>query len=192
METAQFKLISRNAANVLTLDEAKDTLRINRDDEDQDDVITACLHAAISTAEDHTERKIFDSVYDLRIVPSLMTFSLPYPNFKGVTSITAIKNDGSEEVLSESGTIKDYLTVDDYPELASLTILQFPEDTKFLIIRLTFGYATGLLPGSLLQGIKMMLSHFYDNRHAVEVGRIATQVPMGAATMFHMNRYQRF
>lgn len=181
-----FKLISKSAEGILSLDEAKDHLRIPREDNSQDSEIMALIEAAIQVAEDMTERIISLTTYDFKIKAEEMTFSLPYDQFVSVTDVKLFDKSGEEQ----DG--KSHLTVDDFTVPATLSVRNLPDEASHLIIRVTFGYDPFLIPKSLIQGIKMTLYHFYDNRSEVEVGRTANLVPQGAKMMFHMNRFQRF
>jgi uncharacterized phiE125 gp8 family phage protein len=181
-----FKLISKHSDGILSLDEAKDHLRIPREDDSQDSEVMALIEAAIQVAEDMTERIISLTTYDFKIRAEEMTFSLPYDQFVSVSEVKLFDQEGNEtDGIS-------FLEVDDFTVPATLTIKKLPELSSHLIIRATFGYDPVLIPKSLVQGIKMTLYHFYDNRSEVEVGRTANLVPQGAKMMFHMNRYQRF
>ena len=62
-----FKLLSKSTTGILSLDDAKDHLRIPLADTSQDGLIDAYISAAIQTAEDDTERKIGLSKYQFRI-----------------------------------------------------------------------------------------------------------------------------
>lgn len=182
---AHLKLISFSSESILSVQDAKDHLRIVREDDSENDQILGYINAAISTAEDFTERKIFDSVYDLRIPAQLNTFSLPYPGFKRLVSVKSLDENNQETELNN-----DAISVDDWADPAVITVNEYPIGSVYLVIRMEMGL--NIMPPSLLQGIKMVLAHYYDNRHEVEVGRTANQVPMGAKSLFHMNRFQRF
>lgn len=185
METAQFKLISQEYSNILSLSAAKAHLRLDPEDDTEDESISAYLHAAINTAENLTERILALTVYELRIKPSHLKMTLPYPGFVSVTSVRAVG-----PTPQELTPIEDYIKTDDWMDPATVEVLDYPADAEYLILRMTF--ATSPMPANILQGIKMVLGHYYDNRNEVEIGRIATQIPMGAKAIFHMNRYQRF
>src|SRR5690606_37499663 len=124
----------------------------------QDSEVMALIEAAIQVAEDMTERIISLTTYDFKIRAEEMTFSLPYDQFVAATAVKLFDQDGNET----DGT--SYLEIDDFTVPATFTIKKLPELSSHLIIRATFGYDPVLIPKSLVQGIKMTLYHFYDNR----------------------------
>jgi len=195
MSIAHSKLISKSYDSVLSLAEAKDQLRLLESETDQDSLITACMVAAIATAESHTEHIYSDTIYQFRIEPSDITLELPYPDFVEITKVEAVIPDSSNQVLYNKtgpvGTLSDYIVVDDWVNPAELTIStdNVPETATYLILTCAFG---GQTPKDVLNGIKMMLAHYFDNPRAVVTGTIAIEVPQGPATIFHINRFYRF
>lgn len=191
-----FKLLSFSTSGILSLDDAKDHLRIPRADTDQDTLISALVDAAIQSAEDWTERKIGLSKYQFRIPAKVMEMSLPYAEFIEITKLSSITEAGSVTVLYEKGVnpegdLTTYISSDSYVIPSVLKVLDaIPTDVEYYLIEATFGM--DLISDSLLQGIKMTLAHYYDNASAVEVGRTANEVPLGAKAIFHINRFMRF
>lgn len=191
-----FKLLSRSITGVLSLADAKAHLRIPLADTSQDDLINAYISAAIQTAEDETERKIGLSKYQFRIPARVMTMDLPYQEFKDITKLTQISEDGAETVLYDVdavpvGDFLTYIKPDPYTVPPQLIVLDaIPDDVEYYLIEATF--QMDLISDSIIQGVKMVLYHYYDNNTAVEVGRTANEVPMGAKMLFHNNRFMRF
>lgn len=199
MQTAVQKLISKDYTGIISLEEAKGHLRIPVDLTEQDALITSCIFAAIGTAEARTEHIYSATVFQFRVNPTAATIILPHPDFNEVTKVEALDTAGTATTLfqkgtspdPDTGTLADYILVDDWTVPAELTILEdaIPTGTKYLVITLSFQSTE--IPKHVLQGMLMMLSHFYDNPREVEVGRTANQVPMGADTLFGMERFYR-
>lgn len=191
-----FKLLSRSTTGVLSLADAKDHLRIPQADASQDGLINAYISAAIQTAEDDTERKIALSSYQFRIPAIIMSMDLPYQEFIEITKLSSLDADGVATVLFEkevTGTLSTYITPDTYTVPPRLIIKDaIPTDADYYLIEASFGMTSSLIPASIIQGIKMVLYHYYDNNSAVEVGRTANEVPLGAKSLFHVNRFMRF
>jgi hypothetical protein len=189
-----FKLLSKSTTGILSLDDAKDHLRIPLADTSQDGLIDAYILAAIQTAEDSTERKIGLSKYQFRIPAKAMSMDLPYQEFIEITKLSSLDEAGLETLLFEkevTGTLSTYIQPDPYTVPPMLILKEvIPVGAEYYLIEATFGM--DLIPASIIQGIKMVLYHYYDNNSAVEVGRTANEVPLGAKSLFHVNRFMRF
>lgn len=197
MSTAHLKLISKNLTGIISLSEAKAHLRIPAALTDQDALITACTNAAIRFGETRTDRVIASTVYQIRIPAEAATVVLPIPDFKEVTKVEPMTGNTIGAVLydqsEETGDLTDYLQIDSWVNPAEITVItdNLPAGTEYLIITASFGM-TAPFPEDLINAMKMMLTHFYDNPREVEVGRIASQVPMGAETIFGFYTYKAF
>jgi hypothetical protein len=191
---ALFKPISKSFTDLIDLNDAKDHLRFADDDNSQNDMIQAYLTAAVSTAEFMCERILALTVFRTKLEASDMDIQLPYCEFNRITKITASPSDEVVfNVTGDVGELSDYITVDEWTEPPTLTLItaNLPEGTTHMIIEMEFGGSTHITE-SLKQGIKMMLFHFYENPNAVQVGRITSEVPLGAKSLFHLNRFMRF
>jgi hypothetical protein len=198
MSTAHLKLISKDLTNIISLSDAKAHLRIPAGLTDQDALITSCTNAAIRFGETRTDRVIAPTVYQIRIEAKAATIILPIPDFQEVTKVEAvIPGEATNQVLFNKigpvGTLEDYVEVDSWLNPAELTVIEddIPDGSTYLILTASFGMGSSL-PQDLTNAMKMMLSHFFDNPREVEIGRIATQVPMGADTIFGFYTYKAF
>ncbi|AWW32170.1 hypothetical protein DN752_19615 [Echinicola strongylocentroti] len=192
MEIVGFKLKSKDFTGILTRDEAKEHLRIPAPDTSQDDQVDLYMSAAIAHAESEMERKLSLTTYEFKIKPERISFALPYPDFKSISKMVSVSGGTSTTLFEEGqpGDLSDFMEVDDFRELAQLTILDYPEDSDYLVI--TVSFQMDPLPLNVLQAIKMIIYHWYDNRSEVEVGRTANQVPMAAKRVFELERFYRF
>ena len=197
MQTAHTKLISKVFTDVLSIDDAKGHLRIPLANTDQDGLISSCMTAAITAAEARTERLFSTSVYQIRIEPEDMTLVLPFPDYLELTKVEAVSTTGVTSTLflkgtPDTGTLADFLEVDSWVVPAEITFItdNVPELTRYLILTITFG--TTLIPEHVIQAIKMLIGHYFDNPKAVVTGTIATQLPLGAETLLAMEHFKRF
>jgi hypothetical protein len=193
MQTAYTKPISKSFDNVMTLQAAKDHLRIL--DDAQDTMVEACKKAAIAWAETRTERVFTESVYQIRIVPEDFTLVLPFPDFVEITKLESITGSTTATLYNKTGPVgilADYLTVDSWPNPAEVTVLMDQlSDVDYLVITASFGMGESI-PEDITAAIKLLLGHFFSNPNEVVTGTIATQVPMGAEVILAMNAYKRF
>jgi hypothetical protein len=191
-----FKPLSKSTTGILSLDDAKDHLKIPLADTSQDGLIDSYISAAIQTAEDSTERKIGLSKYQFRIPAKVMEMDLPYQEFIEITKLSSLDKDLVPTLLFEkdvTGDLSTYIQPDPYTVPPMLILKEvIPVGAEYYLIEATFGMDISLIPFSIIQGIKMVLYHYYDNGSAVEVGRTANEVPLGAKSLFHVNRFMRF
>lgn len=198
MSTAHIKQVSKDLTNVLTLSQAKAHLRIPDADTGQDSLITMCVNAGIRWAETRTERVISDTVFQIRIPAQAMTIVLPKPDFVEVTKLEAtIPGAANETLYNKSDEVPsdlaDYIEVDSWVNPAEITVItdNLPAGTEYLIITADFGMGDEV-PEDLVNAIKMMMNHFFDNPREVEVGRTANHVPMGADMILGMYAFKQF
>jgi len=197
MSTAHLKLVTKDLTNIISLADAKAHLRIPAGLTDQDSLVTACTNAAIRFGETRTDRVIAPSVYQIRIPAKSGTIVLPIPDFVEVTKVEAVIPGQANQVLfdksEEVGVLADYMEVDSWVNPAEITVTVdlLPANSEYLIITASFGMGSPI-PQDLTNAMKMMLSHFFDNPREVEVGRIASQVPMGADTIFGFYTFKMF
>lgn len=194
MQTAYTKLISKSFDSVMTLATAKEHLSLL--DTNKDSVVTACKNAAIAWAETRTERVITESVYEIRIEPDDVTIVLPLPDFIKITKLETVTAGVKTVVYNEAGPVgnlSDYITVDDFPNPAEITVTtdNIADDVDYLIITASFGMGASV-PEDISQAIKLLLGHFFQNPNEVVTGTIATQVPMGAEVILAMNAFKRY
>jgi hypothetical protein len=201
MSTAYTKLISKTLTSIITLADAKAQLRIPADLTDQDTLITSCLQAAIRYAETVTDRVIAPSVFQIRIPATAATIVLPFPDFIKVTKVEAMTGSTVGSVLYNEtgpvGTLADYLQIDSWVNPAEITVLtdDLPDDTDYLLLTASFGMqvnGAAAYPEDMLNAIKMMMTHFFNNPSEVEVGRIASKMPVGAETILSFYTYRAF
>lgn len=196
MTTAHLKLISKDLTGIISLSDAKAHLRIPVELTDQDSLVTACTNAAIRFAETRCDRVLAPSVYQIRIPAVSGTVILPIPDFVEVTKIEPVTGSTIGTKLydksDDTGDLTDYLQIDSWVNPAEITVLEdnLPEDVDYLILTASFGISS--YPEDLINAIKMMMTHFYDNPREVEVGRIVSQVPMGADTIFGFYTFKMF
>lgn len=194
MQTVDTKLISKDYSGVISMAQAKDHLRILA--EDQETLIQSCIDAAVSWAETRTERIFSKSIFQFRIQPEEVTLILPFPDFVKVSKVEAmIPGAPNQELYNETGpvgTLSDYLAIDDWVNPAEVSIVtdNLPADTSYILITAEFGVSK--LPKDLMQAMKMMLAHFFDNPNEVVVGSQVHHIPAGAEMILAMNAFKRF
>lgn len=151
---------------------AKSHLRVDSDDEN--DLITHYLGAAKNWVEEYTSKKLaretvtqtescFGTYVYLRWGPAPSDVSVDYTD--------------SDDV---AGTLTDgrlvgsrlYPPVDGWPSLA---------DRSEITVSYEAGYTT--VPVALDQAVLLLISHFFENREAVNIGNIVQEVPLAVESL---------
>jgi hypothetical protein len=198
-------LTSPPSIEPLTLAEAKAFLRV--DTTDDDSLITSLIVAARQFCENYTKRAFITRTYDLWLdqapnsnsewwdgvrdgalsclysMPSKI--SLPMPPFKSLTSITTYDLSDASSSFDITNLISDTASV---PGRIILKYGQiWPSNLRYaqcMDIRYTAGYgdAASDVPNALIQAIKIMTAHMYENRTPFDLGR-AAEVPLSIESL---------
>lgn len=175
----QLYLATPAAAPVVSLAEMKAHLRVDHSDED--DLITACEAAAVSSldgADGILGRCLKPQTWRMKLCDFEDDIRIPLPPLVSVTHVKYF-NGGTLMTLSASlyevvgaGATNPACIVPVYG-----TFWPVP-DTKAEAVEVEFqaGYTT--VPPALVQAVKLLAGHFYANREAVSVGVTAQEMPL--------------
>lgn len=194
------KRTSGPAAEPLTLAAAKDHLRV--DTADDDALIAALLAASREDCEGFTGRCFVWSAWEMKLdafpTARLGEIRLPRPPLIRVDSVKYIDSDGAEQTVA----VADY-QVDSNSEPARIRPAygkSWPTPrAQFNAVTIAYvaGYAAGEgsptdyaanVPESIKAAIKLQMGHLHENREAVNVGNIVTEIPLGVRNLLWMHR----
>ena len=161
---------------MITLEEAKQHLRIEHDYEDA--LIQGLILAAYMSAERQTRRSLIEQ--DMLITIDKLprgAIELSYAPVQAVLSFDYIDPEGVPMSIPVEDMRLDTRRL--YPLLIPKSgewpeVIKEPECVSFTI---RTGYPE--TPGDIRQAILMLIAHFYENREAVLIGKAQT-LPMGA------------
>lgn len=171
----------------VTLDEAKIHLRVVTTTEDQ--YINALCLSATAWAEKFQNRTFVTRPRTM-VLDKFPTVIRPlYPPLVSVTSIVYIDIDGAEQTLAST----DY-RVDAVTEPGRITVaydLSWP-DTRDVTNAVTISYKAGYgnaaaVPDDVKHAIKIMLTHFFENRLPVSDVKMET-VPLSVMNLLWSDR----
>lgn len=170
----------------VSLDEAKEHLRIPVEDASEDLLIDAQIRAAMEHVEKFTGQVLTPREMELPIsgfpvLPELI--AIPREPVTGVSAIAYTDPDGVAAELAEADWRWSESAADVVmPALQTSWPAALAERGS---VRLTFdaGYEVGLAPASLIAAVKLMLGHLYANREAVVTGTIATELPLAVQAL---------
>lgn len=184
-------VVTPPASEPLDLTTVKNFLRVEIAEDDA--LINGLITTARLTAENYLRRQLITATlrYTLDSLPaSLYGFPveraiwLPRPPLQSVTSFTYLDLEGNTQTLDPSTYF-----VDIYSEPGRVALNPYkiwPLTQRLHANGATIVYVAGYgssgsnVPQNIISGMLLMIGHWYSNRSAVEVGTIATEIPLGA------------
>jgi uncharacterized phiE125 gp8 family phage protein len=177
-----------------TLGDAKDHLRIRNNDDDG--YIQLLTFAIVSIAEKVTRRSIFTQTIKLYLDSfECHEINLPRPPIQSVTSIKYYDTAGVLQTVDPDDYQVDAATTIGRVRPVTGMIWPFPDWGKMnaVVIEYVAGWTSrGQLPDGLRQAMLIHLSHLYDIREPVVVGRPVYQVPYTIEALYMPYRIMRF
>jgi len=176
-------LITPAAGELVTLAEMKEQMRVDHDDDD------ALITSQIAAATGYLDGK--NGVLGRCLLTSEWTYQtdgfygwmpLPFPDVSAV-AVTYIDPDGAEqtidpalfEIVARSSETLLRLKPD-FTAPALDTSLAEPVKVTFMA---GYGAAASDVPASLVQAVKLLAAHWYENREAVTAGGEMADLPLG-------------
>ena len=176
---------------MITLEEAKDHLRVEGDFEDA--LILSLIQAAYKHAENKTRRTLIDREETLildRLPIRGMGIELPFNPVQEILAFDYIDPDGNPESIDLLTLRLDKRTL--YPMLMPQFGTEWPQvigEPESITIRLRIGYEE--TPADIRQALLLLISHFYEHREAVVAGVSVTTLPMGVDMLLGSYQIQR-
>lgn len=188
------KLITAPAEYPVTLEMAKEHLRVIDDDDEA--LIEMLLGAATRNAERFLGRALIDQTWELVLDGFPTEFDeikIPLPPLIEVVSVAYDDEDGNEQTLSAS-----VYTVDNASEPGWITSESWPstfDGINAVRIRFRAGYIDTTIspeaqnvPFDIRAAVLLSLGSLYEHRETVVIGQTATALPWGAEQLLRMHR----
>ncbi|HQO33134.1 MAG TPA: head-tail connector protein [bacterium] len=182
-------VVTASTGLVITLAEAKAQMRVDSDMTDEDTLITSLITAAQSKLEKRygwallrqTRMELLDEF------PSgTDPMTVQFPPVAAISSVEYLDEDGAEQTW----TATEYQTT--FASVPANTLLVFPEirpaygydypdiretDINPVRIQYTCGYdGAANVPEEIKHAVKLLVSHWYENREEYLYGRVASAV----------------
>lgn len=186
------RVITPPAVEPVSVETAKSHLRV--DTANDDALITLYIKVAREKGEGLARRAFITQTLELVVDkwPSDSLLRLPRSPLQSVTSVKYLDDAGDER------THADY-QVDARSEPGKIFFKSFPSQGLFpsgaIAVRFVAGYgaAATAVPSVFIQGILMLVGHWYENREAVTGNNFqAYEVPLGPKELFLSDRARRF
>lgn len=179
------------ASEPISVSKLKEHLRV--DISDDNDLIAGYLAAARDYVENTTWRSLVTQTWRLSLDgwPACGEVVLPRPPLQSVSSIVYYDSEGASNTLASS--VYDVDT-DSEPGRVVLAYGQsWPSTTLRPMnpVQVTYVAGYGLaasVPPHLVQMIKLLVSHWYENREPVVVGSITANIPLAVDSLIWLNR----
>ena len=171
-----FKIIIPPTAEPVTLQEAKEHLRVVEPDEDA--LIGRLIAAARGMLEQRINRKMMTQTIEFAAAHCAGGFMVPAAPFVSIGSVSYTDADGAPQTLPAEA-----IYVDSFSEPAAVvpaynTAWPTRQAGSPLIVRAVVGYADAAsVPAELKAWMLLAITALYDNRSAVVAGVSVTELP---------------
>ena len=191
------KLVTAPTEEPVTLEMAKNHMRVDEDVTDDDVLIQWYITAARQWCESFRRQSFLTQTWDgyLDSFPSI--FTLSRGPVQSVTGVYYTPDGGAETEVDSSNYVTDLISPPARILLA--TDGEWPNDTLTPVNGVKVRYVTGAASVSAVKenvkgAILLIATHLYENRSDVEVGQgiTALQVPMGAKALLWPERVMKF
>lgn len=188
------KLVSAPTDYPLTVEEAKEHLRVG--DDENDWTIELYLKAATQNAEQFLGRALMDQTWDLFLDEFPTEIAIPLPPTIEVMGVFYRDSDGAEQELDEAS-----YDVNDAGDRTLVALVRsgssWPttlEAANAVRVRFRAGYLDASspplsnVPFDIKAAILLTLGSLYAHRETVVVGQTAVQLPWGAEQLLRPHR----
>lgn len=175
---------------MITIDEVKAHCRIDHDDEDG--LLASLVSAALRTLENQTGQafaKVDGAEMVLDTLPhGVGGIELAWTPVRAVRSVVCVDSQGAELSLSEAELFLDQRGV--YPTLYPVS--EWPAvQPKRASVKIVADIGYEELPPDVRAAALLIIGHLYENREAVVIGTIASELPMAVEHLIQPYRILR-
>lgn len=173
---------------MISLGEAKTHLRLEQDFTEEDGLIQSLVDAAVLNLEHNTGRALRVREESLVLDRWAAEVVLPWWPVQSIVSITYVDPQGLTQQL----------------ESMALDLRQFPAKLRpaqgetwpdlmqgHEVVEIRVNVGMDALPEDLKRAALLMVGHLYENREAVVIGTITSELPMAVEYLLHPYRIMR-
>ena len=191
-------LVTGPLVEPVTLAELKLHLRLGTDTT-EDTMLAALIVAARDYVETVTRRALITQTWDywLEKFPGEDYFDVPLGNLQSVTSLKYKDSDGTETTMTV--TTEYLVDINSDPGRIFLPYGEtWPSFTAYpykpITLRFICGYGSSAssVPDPIKVAIKILASHFYENRELVNPGAELKEIPMSVDSLLATYRLWKF
>jgi len=192
------KIATAPASIPVTLTEAKAHLRV--DFTTDDTLITTLINVATEYAEKRLGRALITQTWDLYMDewPEGDTIEIPFSPLQSITHIKYYDTSNVEQTWASSNYVVDTIS-EPARVIQSATgngYQSLYNRPNAINVRFVCGYgaASTNIPETIRAGIKLLISHFYENREGLVIGQgtvAELQIPKAVESLFNMMTINR-
>lgn len=181
-------MITAPAVEPVTLEEARDHLRVDSDAEDA--LISELIAAARQWCEQHTGRQFVTATFDWHVDMLAGTLEVPRAPLQSVTSITYLDSDGAQQTLAGATYRVDAYSI---PARLALGYAQSWPALYGVVnaatVRFVAGYGDAAqdVPAPIRQAILLLTAELYEQRQE-SVPLAFSGTPFGVTALLHPYR----
>lgn len=158
-----------------------------------DALVTSLITTAREAVEAYTELTVSQTTYAMALdeFPSNAIELGTYP-VNSITSIIYTDTNGASQTLNANQYIFD--SYSNPAKIFPVTIWpQAKQIPNAVIVRFAAGFTDGSpndypMPEALKQAMLLLIGHLYENREAVNIGNMVTQIPLGVIHLMTPHR----
>ena len=173
------------AANIISTADLKTFLRVDHSEEDT--LIEALRLAAVQYVENYCNVKCGSVSAVMYLDKFPVQWEVPVGPVTAVGSITYNIGSATTTTLST-----DNYFVDLKRKPARISVINVPDVYDHVYngvqINLTIGYAEASLPEAMIQAIRLLVGHYYEQRQETIAGTIITNIPSGIHSLLNPYR----
>ncbi len=186
------KIITAPTDEPITLDEAKDHLRVYIDDDDS--VISEQITSARVWVEQYLGRALLTQTWEVYFNEFPACIEIPFPPLQSVTSIKYIDSDGVEQTL-DAGEYNVH--IQNEPGIIVLAYGKSWPSIRYelnaIAIRFVTGWATAAdIPGPIKSAMLLLIGHLYEHREQATIGIQVNEIPFGIEALLFPYRMIKF
>lgn len=149
-------------------------------------VIEAMIKEAREAAETYLHRALITQTRELALDCFPPVIELPFPPIGAVSSVTYVDANGATQPLA--ATEYDVDAYSSPGRVAPKFGKSWPSvqpGMNRVLVRYTCGYGDGdKVPAAIKSGLYLLIGHKFENREAVNVGNIVTELPWGVKSFW--------
>lgn len=181
----KYIIVAEPTTEPITIDEAKQFLRLLPDDTSEDDFISGLITAAREYCENFTGRALATQTIAMYLDEIPVSVEVPMPPLQSVDKIEVIDADKAvHELIADT----DYMI--DSGEISSIIFTASAQEVAAHLypinpvqITCTVGYDADI-PVGIKQAIMLLVAHWYENREAVATnGEVGERIALGVRSL---------
>lgn len=186
------KLITAPTKEPVTLQEAKDHLRVAADDDDS--IISEQIVSARMWVEGYLRRALFTQTWELYLNEFPDCIELPYPPLQSVTWVKYIDSDGVEQTLATTEySVHDQNEPALIVEAYSKTWPSIRDELNAVAVRYDAGWDNvANIPSPIKAAILLLIGHLYEHREHAIAGVQVHELPFSIPNLLFPYRVLQF